>query len=416
MTGSRSKRHAEPADFSRSHFDEAATEALGQELGRYVAGSQPEHGNGATPMALAHRVREAVAGLAGVASEVGLSPKDLEGIEQRQTELLRGSVEALLDRIEAGRIRHLPDGIRWSRTLQDSMGKLQLPAAPTAPRDVAEVLARLCVDLTARHAGQQAELLLAAFALAADDYGLFRVIDFYERHQACRLALETTRKPRNEGPDARSFGLAAVASGARALLPRIVIATTGPVASGKSTIAHALALRIGAPRVVADTVRDVLLDIPSDPRGPEREREIHEALWRRAFEPDFEDRVYRAVLNRADDVLSSGRPVVLDACMPTCARRREVGELAAAHRAPLWFVECQPSQAVLRNRLTERNIRDGCNSPAWETIAGHLTERWEPWSSAEPGHHLLLDTGQPVEQCLEATRTAIPGWPDRFPD
>ena len=394
-------------------FDELAAEALGRGLAEHFASAPraPDGNGSATPIALARRVRQAVAGLAEVASEVGLGPEALGTVERLQTDLLRVAVDALLDRIEAGRIRGLPGDLRWTPSLQRSDGTLRLPDAATAMRDVAEALARLGVDLIARHAGHRAEQLLAAYALAADDYDLFRVIDFYERYQACMLAVETARARPDEGPDARRFGLAALASGGRTLLPPIVIATTGPVASGKSTIAHALALRVGAPRVVADAVRDTLLGTPASWSG----REVHEALWLRALAPGFEERVYRGLLRRARDVLASGRPVVLDACMPTRLRRREIAELAAAHQVPLWFIECQPEPAVLRRRLAERNTRDGCGNPAWEAIACDLAAHWEPWSEAESGQHLRLDTGQAVEDCLEATRAAIPGWPERFP-
>ncbi|MBW2241088.1 MAG: AAA family ATPase [Deltaproteobacteria bacterium] len=411
MTSSRNLR---PLGLPSVGLDGAAAEALGQSLARLFAAAKREVGNSksATPIALAQRVRNAVAELATVADATRLGPESLDEVERLQQAQLRSSVDVLLDRIEEGKIRALPNRLRWSTALARPDGVFQQHHEPTAFRDVAEILARLGVDLTARHAGQRAEQILAAFALAADDYSLFRVIDFYERHQACRLAVEAAEGAGGGGPDARSFGLAAVATGRRLLLPPIIIATTGPVASGKSTIAHALALRIGAPRVVADAVRDVLLETPAGLS----EREIHEAYWQRAFAKGFEDRVYRAVVHRAEHVLASGRPVVLDACMPTRARRREIEQLAAAHGVPLWFVECRPDPAVLRKRLAERNTRDGCSDPAWEAIARDLAKRWEPWTDAERGRHLHLDTGQPVEQCLEATRASLPGWPDRFPD
>ncbi|MCP5055337.1 MAG: AAA family ATPase [bacterium] len=398
----------------RPDLDAGAAEALGQSLARLfaAAGRETDAPKSATPIALAQRVREALTELAGLTDATGLGSESLGEVERLQNALLRSSVDVLLDRIEEGKIRDLPHRLRWSEDLANPDGVVQQRHGPTSFRDIAEIVARLAADLTARHAGQRAEQILAAFALAADDFSLFRVIDFYERHQACRLAVEAAREPTDGSPDARGFGLAAVATGRRLLLPPIVIATTGPVASGKSTIAHALARRVGAPRVVADRVRDILLETPEGLS----ERECHEAYWQRAFAPGFEDRVYRAVVHRAEHVLASGRPVVLDACMPTRARRREIDRLAAAHGVPLWFVECQPDPAVLRTRLAERNTRDGCSDAAWEAIARDLAGRWQPWTDAERGRHLRLDTGQPVEQCLEATRAALPGWPERFPD
>lgn len=395
-------------------FDAAAAEAVGRGLARHFA-SAPGVGSdisSVTPVALARRVQQAVAELAEIAPAAGLGHNALDAIGRRQGELLRGALDPLLDRIERGRIRRVPGDLRCERVALDAEQGLELDDPSVAARDVAEALGRLCVDLTARHAGRRAEQLLAAFALAADDYDLYRVIDFYERHQACRLAALTAQERPDEPATTRRFGLAALASGGRVLLPPIVIATTGPVASGKSTIAHALALRVGAPRVVADAVRDALLDAPAG----WSEREIHEALWQRAFAPGFEERVYRAVQQRARNVLASGRPVVIDACMPSRVRRREVAELASEHGVPFWFVECRPDPAVLRKRLAARDQRDGCDKPAWDAIARDLSDHWEAWADDEPGHYLRLDTGQPVDQCLETTRAAIPSWPDRFPD
>jgi predicted kinase len=63
----------------------------------------------------------------------------------------------------------------------------------------------------------------------------------------------------------------------------ILVAVGGLVASGKSTLARELALKLGAERIDADHVRESLLD----------------GRWVHSFDPGFEEEVYADLLRRA---------------------------------------------------------------------------------------------------------------------
>lgn len=217
-------------------------------------------------------------------------------------------------------------------------------AESAAPGTVADDVLALARELGAR-APRLAEQLVAAYALTADDYALFRKLEAFER-----------RAP-------------------------FVIALGGLVASGKSTVAKYLARRIGAPRVVADRVRRVLL---AEADGGA----AHELTWA----PDLADRVYAGLLARAGDVLAGGRSVVLDACFPSEVRRRAAAALAARHRARFVFVHCDAPEEDSVARLRLRDVRDGGPPGGWQKIARELEAQWEPPRRAE---HVHLDTSLP---------------------
>ena len=226
-------------------------------------------------------------------------------------------------------------------------------AAPPG-RVTTEQVAALVGELRARGAARRAEQLAAAYAAAADDYALYRRLD-----------------PLGGEP--------------------LVIATGGRVASGKSTLAKAVARRLAAPRVVADRVRHALLAEVPDGSG-------HELAWARAFS----DQVYAGLLARADDVLASRRPVVLDACFPSAARRAAAAALAERHGARFVFACCDAPPADIAARLRLRDVRDGASPGGWEKIASEIEAQWEPPRDGEPGRLVRIDTSLPRGTWLRA--------------
>jgi predicted kinase len=217
-----------------------------------------------------------------------------------------------------------------------------------------EQVARLVRELAARGAARRAEQLAAAYAVAADDYALYRRLD-----------------PLRGEP--------------------LVIATGGRVASGKSTLAKAVARRLAAPRIVADRVRRTLLASVPDGSG-------HELAWAR----EFSERVYAGLLARADDVLAGRRPVVLDACFPTVARRAVAAALAERHGARFVFAYCEAPPADVAARLRLRDVRDDTSPGGWEKIAGEVEVQWEPPQDGEPGRLVRIDTSLPRGAWLRA--------------
>jgi predicted kinase len=202
--------------------------------------------------------------------------------------------------------------------------------------------AALARELHERGAARRGEQLACAYAFAADDYAVLASI----------------------APPASS--------------ERVLVAIGGLVATGKSTVAKHVARRLGAPRVVADRVREALLD---HARGDA----VHELAWA----PELAELVYGGLLARADAALASGRSVVLDACFASAARRRAAEALARSHGARFVFGVCRAPREQIDERLRLRDERDGGPPGGWRTIARAVARGWEP---PRRGAFVSLDT------------------------
>lgn len=174
------------------------------------------------------------------------------------------------------------------------------------------------------------------------------------------------------------------------------MAVAGQVASGKSTLARALATRLGAVCIEGDRVRDDLL-------GVGREA-VHEARWERVFGPAFEEQLYAELLRRAEEPLRSGRSAVLDACFPRNARRLDARARARRHGAAFLLVECGARDETVRARLAERDAAS--DQPGWQAIHDDLAARWEAVAGLAPDEHLRVAGDGPVQDAVFAVLAA----------
>ena len=140
---------------------------------------------------------------------------------------------------------------------------------------------------------------------------------------------------------------------------------------GKSTVARAVADRLGAARLRTDVVRKELFE---DPEYTDRETAA----------------VYDELLSRARNRLLEGEPVVLDGTFKQRDRRAEASELAAALgvRFRLLRVECEES--VVERRIVER---DGVSDADLE-VHRQFRERFEP---VEMDHVVVDNSGSEAE-------------------
>jgi putative hydrolase of the HAD superfamily len=179
----------------------------------------------------------------------------------------------------------------------------------------------------------------------------------------------------------------------------VIVAMSGQVASGKSSVARALAERLGALRLEGDALRAELVAAPHDA--------VHEAEWLRVFARGFEERLYSEFMRRAREAIRSQRPVVLDACFARNAQRLHARSLAREMGAAFLLVECRASEATLSARLAARD-RSGerGNGKGWPEIHASLAARWEPITSLSEDEHLLASTDGTVDDAVDAVMNA----------
>src|SRR5690606_39272390 len=125
-----------------------------------------------------------------------------------------------------------------------------------------------------------------------------------------------------------------------------VVAVGGIIASGKTTVASRLAAELSAPIVSADRTRKHLA-------GIEALRPVDAAAFEGMYSLAFTETTYFEDVRRAEVVLRSGRPVVLDESFRPRWTRELARDLADRCGVPFTFVECKAD----RNTCLERHSR-----------------------------------------------------------
>jgi aminoglycoside phosphotransferase family enzyme/predicted kinase len=265
--------------------------------------------------------------------------------------------------------------------------------------DVAGDVAFLAMELDLAGRPDLASGFLARYAEAADDFDLYRVLDFYLSYRAWVRGKVAALVASDEGAAAelrkrkrlearRDFALARAYAG-RALDAPFVVAVGGVIGSGKSTLAAALGRELAVPVIGSDRTRKSLAGLPPTERGGP---ELYTAANRA--------RAYAELLRRADGVVGSGRSVVLDATFSEPGRRGDARALARGRGARLVFVELACDEAVLRARLAQRRA-GGSVSDATDAHLGDLAGRYRAPDSAEGTPVVRIDGALPPARVVD---------------
>ena len=126
--------------------------------------------------------------------------------------------------------------------------------------------------------------------------------------------------------------------------PPLLLVVGGASGTGKSTIAHALAERLGIEVLQTDKIRQGLVDaghLPSDNRDAK-------------YESQNRERVYDAMLAAADQLLQQHSSVILDGTFLNHKHRRQVAALADRHHARWLIIRCECPLEVAQNRIASR--------------------------------------------------------------
>lgn len=171
----------------------------------------------------------------------------------------------------------------------------------------------------------------------------------------------------------------------------LLIAVGGWMASGKSSLAAALASRIGAKLLCADAVR----------------RELHDGGREDAYVPGFSATLYPELLHRVEEELRRGARVVVEGSFRARSMRSSVRQLAARLGVPFRFVECRARPQTCRGRLRHREQETG--TKGWLEMFEAFLSLWEPADELPPEEHVVLETEGSVGASLDALLAAL-GW------
>ena len=144
--------------------------------------------------------------------------------------------------------------------------------------------------------------------------------------------------------------------------------------TGKSTLAGALADRLGLVLLSSDSVRKELAGrAPTQAMAAAYRAGIYTSGW--------SDRTYRELLRRAHELLALGESVVIDASWLSAAHRREAAQTAHDATADLVQLRCTAGMDTAERRIHERASAPHA-SDADAAIARAMAADADPWPEA----------------------------------
>jgi len=255
--------------------------------------------------------------------------------------------------------------------------------------DVGLDLGFLAMDLE-RFDPRLARALVGAYRDAGGDPGDDALLAFFAAQRALiRAKVALMRAGQVSGADAERRAADADALlalglrlGWRVRLGPVAI-VCGGAATGKSTLAAALAERSGATVLSSDVVRKELVGIAPTERAPAS-----------AYTPEMNRATYVELGRRA---ATSEAPVIVDATFRFAADREAFG------RDALW-IECRAPAAVVAERAAARAARPDRISDADAEIAARQAAEWEPLTAPA---HVVVATDRTPEMSVLAARDAL---------
>ena len=336
-----------------------------------------------------------------------------EAIERRAFDSVRAATLAFLDRggnvldrrRRAGKIRDCHGDLRSEHVYFTDKGIQIIDCIEFNERfrfgDVAGDLAFLLMDLDLMGHRRWGRAFLKAYVRCSGDLDLYNVLAFYKCYRAMvRVKVGCLRQAQRAAAGASDKNLETTVRRYMRLAYRYALAFSrpavwvvcGPIAAGKSTMARALSEVLAVSVLSTDEMRRKLFAHTPTPAAPT-------AFETGAYSSQATARTYGRLLEAAAAHLSAGRSVIVDATFSRAAWRREVGRLAAKHRASIFFVSCTCDETIARERL---RAREGGGGPSdarlshWEAFK----ERFEPPTEVLPTLIQTLQTHRPVRENL----------------
>ena len=267
--------------------------------------------------------------------------------------------------------------------------------------DIISDLAFLIMDLEYNHFPEAASSLIRWYVKLTDDVGALPLLPFYCCYRAmvrCKVCCFHLRERSNPAADSDILKTAAgrylaMARGyADAFNRPILWVVCGLPASGKSTIARALAAVVDANVFRSDVIRKELfsdLPPPSDP----------EAYGMGMYSALASEATYERLFALAQEDLKKGKSVIIDATFSRASRLAQALRLATSRQATPVFVECRAAEATLAARLLERETEPSVSDARLIHLEA-FKKRFEPIAPAGNAIHILVNTENPPAACL----------------
>ena len=256
--------------------------------------------------------------------------------------------------------------------------------------DALDDVAFLAMDLERLGAPELGELLLDRYLALSGDPAPPALWHHYLAYRAfVRVKVACLRHEQGEESAARlarDYADLALRHLRRGVVRLILVG--GLPASGKSTLAGAIADRLGATLLSSDRVRKELAGLPP-------EQSAAAGYEQGLYTPDHTDKTYAELNRRAAELLELGETVVLDASWTSAEHRHAAADVAARTSSQLMPLRCWAPESITTARLAART---GSISDATPAIARQMATAVHPW----PDAHTIFTAGTEHDSLAQA--------------
>lgn len=368
----------------------------------YASAKRPSLPRDEYVSAVAHHVRDNLAELAR--GEHGMTPCLVWRVHAAQLTTLATQVVPFHERVAQGRIVEGHGDLRPEHvyfvprpTVIDCLAF----SRDLRTLDAADEVAFLAMELERIGAGGLAATFTSEYERITGDHPAAELWDFYRAYRACvRAKVAVLRAQQLDEPQRSAERSAARAyldladRGSRRLQRPLCIVVRGLSGTGKSTLAAALAERLGAKHLQTDHVRKQLFPSAS-PTG----------YGRGCYTTAARTMVYDAMLAQAREVLVERIPVVLDGTFLLARTRTKAAEIAARAGAAVVMLVCGCPLEVAAQRIADRAEAGRSESDAREATLRRQASEEEPDGRSIAS--TVIDTTTPLEQQLDAAIAAV---------
>jgi predicted kinase len=272
--------------------------------------------------------------------------------------------------------------------------------------DVISEAAFLFMDLTAHGRSDLAHEFLSRYLECSGDYAGFEVLPFYLVYRALVRAKVAALRERQSHSTANrgSYLHLAMQLTARRGAPLLVI-THGLSGSGKSTVAAALIGSLPAVRIRSDLERKRLFGLSAD-------ADTRSGVASGIYDANASARTYAVLGEYARLGIEAGFDMIIDAAFLRRSERAAFAALAAHSGARFVVLDCQCSEAALRDRIARRTAAHTDPSEATANVLDHQLDHAEALTADERPNVISVLTDGPVDPSdltrhLRATLRAV---------
>jgi len=266
--------------------------------------------------------------------------------------------------------------------------------------DVASEMAFLAMDLDHYGRADLSRSLVKTYVDESGDKELLELLGFYKCYRAYVRGkvegfklddpyISKEEKKQTLEVAASYFDLAR----AYTIAKPILFITVGLVGTGKSTLAQALAKRLGLVVIASDFTRKQLAGVPLTEHR-------FEGFNGGIYSAELSRKTYDKMFSGAEDILGEGGSVVLDASFIKAEERLKAKHLAEEAGADFFIIECRLDEGNIKRRLAGRLKKGSVSDGRWE-IYRPQKEAFDTVVEASAPKHAIIDTSKPLGENIK---------------